>query len=420
MIKLPPYLYNMRLHKQFVPGESTICYAGPYWGKEELSAATQALMSGKWLTAGENVRLFEREFAKYNKQKYATMVNSGSSANLVMISALKEKMKWDDSCEVLVSVSGFPTTVAPIVQCGLKPVFVDVELGTLNFDLERLEAKINENTVAIFVSPVLGNPPDMNMLEKLENTYGIEIILDCCDSLGSSFSNRLLPDWATASSYSFYPAHHICTGEGGMVTTNDKELHEIIKSMVNWGRSCFCSGSNSLLPNGACGKRFSDWLTTGYHIDHKFVYGTIGYNLKPLDLQGAIGLEQLKKLDEMNILRRYAVGTINLALYNNIRIEARLSKVLLSAKTNWFGIPIFCKTAELKEKLVQYFEKNKIQTRPYFAGNILRHPAYKHLDHPLPYPNADEVMKRVFFLGCSPTWSDEMIQYIIETIRRFK
>ena len=292
-----PYIYN---DNNFEPGKTFIYYSGPYWDNKETEAGINAFLNGKWITAGENVNLFEKAFSKKFNTKYSLMVNSGSSANLVLITALKKYYNWSDDDEIIVSPVGFATTISVLYQNRLKPVFIDIEWDTLNFNLDLIEDKITNKTKAIFVSPVLGNPPDMDKLIQICEKYNLKLIGDNCDSLGSKWNNKYLNEYYVAYSNSFYPAHHISTGEGGMVCTNDKLLNKLMISIAWWGRDCYCVGSNNLLGCGTCGNRFDKWLD-GYDgiVDHKYVFSNMGYNLKPLDLQGAIGLVQLDKFDEI-------------------------------------------------------------------------------------------------------------------------
>lgn len=393
-----------------------VFYSGPYWDEKEINAAVNALQYGKWLTAGEKVHHFESEFGKKFKSDYCHMVNSGSSANLVMITALKKYFHWDDQDEIIVSPVGFPTTIAPIYQNQLKPVFVDIEWNTLNFDLNLIEAKITDKTVAIFLSPVLGNPPHMDMLAQICYQYKILLILDNCDSLGSKWNGLYLNELSVAWSTSFYPAHHISTMEGGMVCTHDKKLYELFRSISCWGRDCYCVGSANLLPNGTCKRRFSKWLDDyDSDIDHKYVFTNIGYNLKPLDLQGAIGLEQLKKFDEIEKKRKANFNFIANAFSEILGI--RTVKKWTEADTCWFGIPLI---TDNKKEIVRLLEKGGIQTRNYFAGNILLHPAYKFMDDFNKYPEANKVLDIVFFVGCAPHYRQEHFDLILKVLYSIK
>jgi CDP-6-deoxy-D-xylo-4-hexulose-3-dehydrase len=412
-----PYIYNA---KTFEAGKTPIYYSGPYWDNKEIEAAIDTFLNGKWITAGERVYKFENLFSKRFNVKYSHMVNSGSSANLVLIAALKKRFNWADEDEIIVSPVGFATTISVLYQHRLKPVFVDIEWDTLNFDLNQIESKITEKTKGIFVSPVLGNPPDMDRLQEIADKYDLKIIGDNCDSLGTKWNDKPLTDYYVAFSNSFYPAHHISTGEGGMVCTNDAELKALFVSYSWWGRDCYCIGSANLLPCGTCGNRFDKWLEN-YDgvIDHKYVFSNMGYNLKPLDLQGAIGIVQLEKLDEIETNRRRSKERLTQIFVNNIpglRAPSKLDK----ADPCWFGTPFICDEPGLKHRLVTFLEENKIQTRNYFAGNILLHTGYSFLDDFKNYPEANKVLDKVFFIGAAPHYTDMVFDYIEEVIKRFK
>ena len=406
-----PYIPN----QDWKPGDQ-ILYSGPYWDTQEVTAAITTLLSGKWLPAGENVNMFERRFSNFFDHKYSVMVNSGSSANLVMIAALKKYFDWKDGDEILVCACGFPTTINPIIQNGLKPVFVDIDMEDLNWNLDELESKITDRTVAAFSSPVLGNPYDFDKFLDIIDRHGLKYIADNCDSLGSKWRDEFLTEHAVASSCSFYPAHHICTIEGGMVSSNIEEVVQIARSYAWWGRGCYCVGAQNKLPNGVCGNRFDRWLE-GYDkdVDHKYVFGVQGYNLKPADLQGSIGLVQLEKQTEIHCVRRMNKGALT-QVFNQIA-GCRVVEEKSHAETSWFGVPIIYEGG--KHHLVKYLEKHGVQTRNYFAGNILMHPAYRSLDDPKNFPNASAVLDNVFFLGCSPVITVPMLDYIDDIIKEY-
>lgn len=414
---IPPYVYN---GNKFIEGESTVLYSGPYWGEEEIAEALNAFLNGKWLVSGEKVNEFEKEFSKIFNVKYSHMVNSGSSANLILLAGLKRRFTWEDNDEIIVSPVGFATTISSIYQNRLKPIFVDIEWDTLNFDLNLIENKITSKTKAIFVSPVLGNPPDIDRLLEICEKYDLKLIGDNCDSLGSKWNGKYLNEYYVAFSNSFYPAHHITTGEGGMVCTNDIKLKRLFMSLSWWGRACTCIGSDNLLQNGSCGKRFSKWLE-GYdkNVDHKYLFNEMGYNLKPLDMQGAIGLVQLKKLNEIDEKRKKSRIEISRIFLENIQ-GLEIPKTLDKADPSWFGTPFICPTSELKHKLVDYLEKNKIQTRNYFAGNILQHSGYSFLDDMFKYPEANKVLDKVFFIGAAPHYNEDIFNYIEKIVKNFK
>jgi len=412
-----PYLAN----KDWEPGKP-VYYSGPYWDDKEVAAAITTLLSGKWLPAGEEVNKFERAFSKRFEFDYSVMVNSGSSANLVMVAALKKYFGWQDGDEIIVCACGFPTTINPIIQNGLKPVFVDIDYSDLNWNLDQIREKITTKTRAVFSSPVLGNPYDFDKFLDICNRYNIHYIADNCDSLGSKWKGEYLTKHAVAASCSFYPAHHISTIEGGMVSSNNKEIVQIARSFAWWGRGCFCVGAQNKLANGVCGNRFDRWLD-GYDrdVDHKYVFGVQGYNLKPADLQGSIGLVQLEKQDEIHEKRRSNKKRLH-EIFESIP-GVRVIQEREESETSWFGVPIVCENEKIstsKHHLVKHLEDNKIQTRNYFAGNILMHPAYKRLDSHENYPNASKVLDNVFFIGCSPVVTDQMIDYIDEVVDTYK
>ena len=412
-----PYIYNSR---EFVPGKTPIYYSGPYWDERESEVAIDAFLNGKWITAGENVHKFESLFSKRFNVKYSHMVNSGSSANLILIAALKRHFKWSDGDEIIVSPVGFATTISVIHQAGLKPVFTDIEWSTLNFDLEQVKSKITSKTKGIFVSPVLGNPPDMDALIEICKEYDLKLIGDNCDSLGSKWDGKYLNEYYVAFSNSFYPAHHISTGEGGMVCTNDANLKKLFVSLSWWGRDCYCVGSANLLACGTCGNRFDKWLENFDDvIDHKYVFSEMGYNLKPLDLQGAIGTVQLEKLEEIERNRRVSKDTIT-DIFCKYIPSLRAPNTLDKADPCWFGTPFICEEEGLKTELVKYLESNKIQTRNYFAGNILLHPGYSFLDDYKKYPEANKVLHKVFFVGAAPHYNQNVFDYIDSVLGKFR
>jgi CDP-6-deoxy-D-xylo-4-hexulose-3-dehydrase len=412
-----PYIYNAN---HFEPGKTPIYYSGPYWDNREIEAAMDAFLNGKWITSGEKVFMFEKYFSNKFNCKHSFMVNSGSSANLVLMTALKKRFNWADDDEIIVSPVGFATTISVIHQNRLKPIFIDIEWDTLNFDLDQIEDKITPRTKAIFVSPVLGNPPDMDKLIAICEKHGLKLIGDNCDSLGSKWDGKYLNEYYVAFSNSFYPAHHISTGEGGMVCTNDEELKKLMVSIAWWGRDCYCVGSTNLLACGTCGKRFDNWLEN-YDgiIDHKYVFSNMGYNLKPLDLQGAIGSIQLDKFDEIEENRNRSKEIITHIFTSNIANIRTPNVASDKSEPCWFGTPFVCEEPGLKHKLVQYLEDNKIQTRNYFAGNILMHPGYSFLDDYKNYPEANKVLDKVFFIGAAPHYTEPVFEYIQDVIKKF-
>ena len=406
----------------FVPGKSLIQYSGPTWTNEEVESAIYALLRGRWLSAGENVHKFEQEFSKKVGKKYSIMCNSGSSANLLMFSALSSKNTYNfKNIEVITPAVCFPTTIAPILQSGFNPKFIDVEMDTLNLDLDQFEKSITSKTKIVIFAHVLGNPPNMDKLMKICKDKNIIFLEDTCDALGSYWNNKPLGSFGLMSSHSFYPAHHITTGEGGMVSTDSKKIADTIRSIAWWGRACTCVGSANLSLKGSCGKRFDKWLKPKYNgiLDHKYIYNEIGYNLKPLDLQGAIGLVQLKKLEKLKKARKKNFDKY----YNICKKYPKLIKIIKKDKradVNWFGFPITVITNKFtRNDMVSFLEEKNIQTRNYSSGNILFHPPYAHLDDPYKYPNACNVMDNTFFIGVQPRMSNEMVKYVQNSLDEF-
>ncbi len=411
-----PYMANRKTG--FDPEKDSVYYSGPYWDSREVSVAIESLIKGQWLTSGAAVNKFERRFSKYFGFEDSLMVNSGSSANLVMIAALKKYFGWQDGDEIIVSVVGFPTTISAIIQNNLTPVFVDISWHDLNWDLNLIENLISPKTRAVFSSPVLGNPYDVDGLLTITERHNLQLINDNCDSLGSKWKGKYLTEYGVAASCSFYPAHHITTMEGGMVSSNIEEVVKLARSFAWWGRACYCVGKQNLLKDGTCKNRFSEWIPNcDVAVDHKYVFENVGYNLKPLDLQGAIGLVQLEKFEEIDLLRNQNKTRIN-------EIFAKISgchvvQELDEAHCSWFGAPIVCETSNLKRKLVSHLENNRVQTRNYFAGNILMQPAYTQYGDWRKYPNASDVLGKVFFVGVSPTITREMMDYIEKVVDDF-
>jgi len=416
--QVPPYVYNN--FDTFIPGTTPVYYSGPWFDDREIIAGIKAILLGKWMTAGEQVAEFEHGFARKTNQNFCVATNSGSSANLVMIGALKKYFGWPDGSEVIISVVGFPTSYSVLIQNNLKPVFIDIEMQTLNFDLSLIEEKITSKTKAIFLSPVLGNPPDMDLLVEICKKHKLELILDGCDSLGSKWREKQLPEYAIASSCSFYAAHEICTFEGGAITSDNRQIINIARSMINWGRDCVCSGVENLLPQGVCNKRFSKWIPE-YDglLDHKYLFTQVGYNLKMLEFQGAVGLVQLEKLHEICEKRNKAKEIISNLFLKYVK-DVEIPKTILYAKPTAFGTPIICKNKEVKDKLVKFLEMQKVQTRNYFAGNVLLQPAYKHLGDYKDYPNANLVLSNIFFVGAAPHYDARIFSYIEDTLKNYE
>lgn len=435
-ISHPAFAHNA---EPFNPDKPRVLYSGPVFDEAELVAATVALCQGKWSVNGEYVHRFEREFSKVVNQAETVAVNSGSSADLLMLAAAKKRYGWNAGDGVLVSPCGFPTSISAITLNNLTPVFVDIEWDTLNAENDAIESAIVRNlnaqptsewgwegrdipplVRAILVSPVLGNPPDIDRLTTLAAKYKVTLFLDGCDSLGSTWNGRQLPEYFSASTCSFYPAHHISTLNGGAISSNDTELIAIARSMAQWGRACWCVGAaNMCLPNGMCGKRFSQWLPgVDCNLDHRYVYDNVGWNVQQLDICAAMGLEQLKKLDRIHVSRDIAFTRL-LDLFADYLPAAKPVAVHDAALPSWFGFPVILDDPSLKARLVAHLESRGIQTRSYFAGNLLAHEAYSHLGDAADYPNANQVLCRVFWLGTSPSYTHEHFSHIEKALKEF-
>lgn len=405
----------------FVPGKSHVRYAGRIFDDAELSNAVDAVLDF-WLTAGRFTDEFESGLAEYLQLKHAMLVNSGSSANLLALTALsshllgERRLKPGD--EVITAAAGFPTTVNPIIQNGMTPVFVDIELGTYNVSPENVNAAIGPKTRAIFLAHTLGNPYDLDAISEIARKHELFLIEDCCDALGSRYKGRNVGTYGQISTFSFYPAHHITLGEGGAVATDD-DIARAVRSLRDWGRDCYCNSGQ----NNRCGKRFSDQhgsLPYGY--DHKYVYSHIGYNLKVTDIQAAIGVEQLKKLPAFCERRRsnFSMWQEGFSQWTDSFI---LPQATADADPAWFAYPVTVKedTGFDRTELTNFLNKNRIETRNLFGGNLLRQPAYQDITHRVSgsLQNSDTVMNNTFFLGTYPGLSSEMIDYSLSTIAAF-
>jgi len=415
-------LYALKNHEIFVPGTSHIPYAGRVYDEKELIRLVDASLDF-WLTTGRYAAQFEKDLAAFLGVNYCLLTNSGSSANLLAVSALtspklgEKQLKPSD--EVVTTACGFPTTLNPILQNNLVPVFVDVELGTYNIQADQIESALSNKTKAIMIPHTLGNPADLDTIMKMVKKYDLWFIEDNCDALGSRFMGKFTGTFGHISTFSFYPAHHITMGEGGAVCTGDPLLKKIIASFRDWGRDCWCDPGC----DNSCGKRF-DWqlgdLPQGY--DHKYIYSHIGYNLKVTDMQAAIGVEQLRKLPEFIEKRKENFNGLyqGLKKYENHLI---LPHVTTHSDPSWFGFPIIVrKDAPFsREDIVRYLEDHKIATRMLFGGNLLKQPAYADLKYRAPgdLVNTNLVMDDLFWIGVYPGLSREMLDYIISVISIF-
>ena len=383
----------------FIPGKTKINCAGRVYNEKEIISLVDASLEF-WLTSGRFTKKFESGLCNFLGIKNAMFVNSGSSANLLAVTALTSqelgKKRLTAGDEIITTAAAFPTTVNPIIQNKLVPVFVDVRLPEYNVDTEALEKAVSRKTKAIFIAHTLGNPFDISAVLKIAEKYGLYLIEDNCNALGSKYKGRLTGTFGNISTLSFYPAHHITTGEGGAVMTDNKRLGTIIRSFRDWGKACWCETGF----DNCCGRRFK-WklgqLPYGY--DHKYIYSHIGYNLKATDMQAAIGVEQLKKLPQF-ISRRNRNFTL---LYNGLKKYAGsiiLPEATPGSSPSWFGFLMSVKknAGFTKNELVEYLEKNRIATRMLFAGNIIKQPAYNGVRYRLAgsLKNTNFIMQNTF------------------------
>lgn len=422
------YIQEKAANKKWEAGKDIVQYSGPVFSADEYVAGVSSLLNG-WLAMGTDSITFERRFPPHLGKEYGILTNSGSSSNLIMMSVMKSKRAYNlpVGTKVITPIAGFPTTINPIFQVGFEPVFVDVDINTLNLNLDQVEQKAKQGAKIITFAHVLGNSPNMSRLMDIVNKYSLILLEDCCDALGSTYKGKMLGSFGDMASCSFYPAHHMTIGEGGFVACKNKQLEIIAKSFREWGRGCYCVGQKAnMLKNGTCGKRFSNWLSElpDEIFDHKYIYDEIGYNLKPIELQASIGLEQLKKLPDIHNRRKknHKLLSNAFAPYEEYFI---IPKATENCDPSWFAFAITLKDNApfCRNDIVQQFENNKIQTRPYFAGNIMLQPAYTGLMNKQSvlndYPNARKITTDTFFLGTSPVIDDLQIEYIKDILNQF-
>ncbi|HEG5258154.1 TPA: lipopolysaccharide biosynthesis protein RfbH [Campylobacter coli] len=418
-------LYHANKQTQFIEGKTKINYAGRIFDEKEMENLVDSSLDF-WLTAGKYTEQFEKNLANFLGVKWAFLVNSGSSANLLAFYALtspllkERQIKRGD--EVITVAAGFPTTIAPVVQYGAVPVFVDMELRFANIDVTQLEKALSSRTKAIMIAHSLGNPFNIKAIKEFCDKNNLWLIEDNCDALGSKYDNKYTGTWGDIGTSSFYPAHHITMGEGGAVYTNNLLLKKIILSMRDWGRDCWCKGGK----DNTCGCRFTQQfgsLPKGY--DHKYVYSHFGFNLKATDMQAAIGCAQLKKLPEFIEKRQKNYQE----LYNGLKnlSEFHLVETQPNSQPSWFGFMITLKDSVkfTRNEITSFLEECNIQTRTLFAGNIIRHPAFDVLEKDKDYrvvgnlEVTEKIMNDSFWIGVYPGMSEEMIEYMICRIQEF-
>lgn len=412
--------------KDFVEGDR-IPYASRVYDSEEMVNLVDSALEF-WLTAGRYTDEFEKNFAKYLNVRFCSLVNSGSSANLcafmALTSPLLKERRINRGDEVITVAAGFPTTVAPIIQYGAIPVFVDVTIPQYNIDVTMLEEALSNKTKAVMVAHTLGNPFDLKAVKEFCDKHNLWLVEDNCDALGSKYEidgeERFTGTIGDIGTSSFYPPHHMTMGEGGAVYTNNPLLHKIIRSFRDWGRDCVCPPGK----DNICGHRFDKQygeLPLGY--DHKYVYSHFGYNLKVTDMQAAVGVAQLKKFPSFIERRRYNFNRLYEGL-SCLQDKLILPQPCPNSKPSWFGFLITCKQGVNRNKLVTYIEKNGIQTRTLFAGNLIKHPCFDELrKNKQGYrvigslKNTDRIMNDTFWIGVYPGMTDKKIDYMIRIIR---
>ena len=408
--------------KEFIPGKTYIPVSGKVFDEQELIKLVDSSLDF-WLTTGRFAAEFESRFAEWFGVKHCLLVNSGSSANLLALTALTspklgaKRLKPGD--EVITVAAGFPTTVNPIFQNQLVPVFLDVELSTYGVDISQLESALSPKTRAIMIAHTLGNPFDLGVVTEFAQKHDLWLIEDNCDALGSTYNGQKTGTFGHLATLSFYPAHHITMGEGGAVITNDTRLKKIVESFRDWGRDCWCPPG----VDNTCEKRFSWQLgDLPYGYDHKYTYSHVGYNLKMTDMQAAVGCAQLDKLSDFIDKRRQNFQFLHQNL-ESLQDFFVLPEASPNSEPSWFGFPLFVKADApfSRNDLVKHLEEKRIGTRLLFAGNLLKQPTYKDLIYRTVgnFSNSDEIMNRVFWLGVFPGLTEEMLKYVISTINIF-
>lgn len=428
------YIKSKKKNTKWKPGKNWVQYSGPYFDSKEFINGVEVLLD-EWFILGAKGREFERKFSQLLGKMDGVLVNSGSSANLLMSSVLKTKRggQLPKGSKFITPVVCFPTTINPLIQNGFEPVFVDVELPNLNLNLDQVEELLKKDKKkeikGITFAHVLGNPPDMDKLMKLVKKYNLIFLEDTCDALGSTWDNKPLGSFGMISTCSFFPAHHMTMGEGGFVAVNEPTLRMALASLRDWGRACYCNTNKpgNVIDGTACGTRIGPWFKDQKDIvyDHRYVFDEIGYNLKPTEMQAAMGLAQLDKLDEMHDKRRKNFDR----LYNTFKKYEEyvyLPDTHEKANPSWFGYLVTLKdnVPFSKIEFINYLEEAKIQTRSYFTGNALFHPAYeelasKHKNPRKEFPVATKSTKDTFFLGVFPGLTSEQVDYMCGTIDKF-
>jgi CDP-6-deoxy-D-xylo-4-hexulose-3-dehydrase len=406
--------------REFIPGETAVPVSGRVFDAAEIQSLVEASLDF-WLTTGRFAKEFERRFAKVFGVRHAILVNSGSSANLLALTALtspslgERRLRPGD--EVITVAAGFPTTVNPILQNGLVPVFLDVTVPTFNVDAAQLDAALGPRTRAVMLAHTLGNPFDLARVRAFAAAHDLWLVEDCCDAVGSTYDGRPVGSFGDLATVSFYPAHHITMGEGGSVLTGSPALKKVVESLRDWGRDCWCDPGKE----NTCGKRF-DWelggLPHGY--DHKYIYSHIGYNLKATDMQAAVGVAQLDKLPGFVAARRRNFAQLHEGL-RELEDLLELPEATPCSVPSWFGFPMLVRSGApfTRQELIRHLESRRIGTRLVFAGNLTRQPAYAEATYRVigDLETTDRVMRDAFWIGVYPGLTPAMVDYMVDSIR---
>ncbi len=416
------YAEDVHSKKPFIPGKSSIPVSGRVFGGKEIQMLVSSSLDF-WLTTGRFNEEFEKRLGKFLGVKFVITTNSGSSANLLALSSLTSEQLGEKSLkpgdEVITVAAGFPTTVNPILQNNLIPIFIDVQIPSYVIDENLIEENITKKTKAIMIAHTLGNAFNIKKITDIARKHNLWLIEDCCDALGTTYDEKFVGTFGDLSTLSFYPAHHITMGEGGAVLTNNPQLKRIVESFRDWGRDCYCPTGKS----NTCGKRF-EWklgdLPFGY--DHKYTYSHVGYNLKITDMQAAIGLAQLDRLPEFIKIRKenFELLYSGLSSFEKFLILPSSSE---NCKPSWFGFPITVKDniPFSKESLVNYLTSKLVDTRPIFAGNLIKQPYFKNkiFRTSKTLSNTDKIMNQSFWIGVFPGLSKDMLEYTIKQFETF-
>ena len=414
--------FSKNINKEIIPGESYIPVSGKVIDEEDVLWGIESMMDA-WLTAGRFSIKLERELARYFGSRFSFLVNSGSSANLLAFYALTSPKLLDRAIksgdEIITVAAGFPTTINPMIQFGCIPVFVDVDIPTYNIKVEDIEKAITPKTKAIMLAHALGNPFNLSIVMAIAKKYNLWVVEDDCDSLGATYEGKKTGTFGDLATLSFYPAHHITMGEGGAVLVNNASLKKITESFRDWGRDCWCPPGK----DNTCGERYCQKLgdlPDGY--DHKYTYSHIGFNLKVTDMQAAVGLSQLTKADYF-VARRKENHTILTEMFKEFEEHFILPVATENSEPSWFGFMLTVREGSPidRNKFVEYLEQNKIGTRLFFGGNLLKQPAYYNLNYRKidDLTNTELLMNNSFWLGVWPGLNNAHYDYIIETVRKY-